>query len=225
MAHDLHDYLLDLKGYLVLKGAVDAQHVAELNEALDSEPRDLARREWWRNCQLSSDSAEVVSFETIVEAGEPFERLIDHPSWIERVRRYCGEQDSYDFEGLCLDTATAMLRRTGGFVAMHPGAGEHALRTLYHFFDQRWYCGQVNILLALTDIGPGDGATVVIPASHKENFAHPEVDEAGDGSSPPAGSASPARSRSTSTRATRCCSSTGSATAATRARTRASDGS
>src|SRR4051794_460061 len=161
----------------------------------------------------------------VVEAGEPFERLIDHPSWIERVRRYCGEQDSYDFEGLCLDTATAMLRRTGGFVAMHPGAGEHALRTLYHFFDQRWYCGQVNILLALTDIGPGDGATVVIPASHKENFAHPEVDEAGDGSSPPAGSASPARSRSTSTRATRCCSSTGSATAATRARTRASDGS
>ena len=28
--------------------------------------------------------------------------------------------------------------------------------------------------MALTDIGPGDGATMVIPASHKSNFTHPE---------------------------------------------------
>lgn len=31
----------------------------------------------------------------IVEAGEPFERLIDHPSWIALLRRFCGEESSY----------------------------------------------------------------------------------------------------------------------------------
>ena len=30
--------------------------------------------------------------------------------------------------------------------------------------------------MALTDIGPGDGATMVIPASHKSNFVHPDFD-------------------------------------------------
>src|SRR4051794_460060 len=85
MAHDLHDYLFDLKGYLVLKGAVDAQHVAELNEALDSAPRDLARREWWGNCQLSSDSAEVVSFETSRRGGRAV-RAADRSSVLDRAR-------------------------------------------------------------------------------------------------------------------------------------------
>jgi ectoine hydroxylase-related dioxygenase (phytanoyl-CoA dioxygenase family) len=36
-------------------------------------------------------------------------------------------------------------------------------------------CGQINLLIALTDIGPGDGATMVIPGSHKSNFEHPHV--------------------------------------------------
>ena len=35
--------------------------------------------------------------------------------------------------------------------------------------------GQVNVLMGRsTDIGPGDGATMVIPGSHKSNFRHPQ---------------------------------------------------
>jgi ectoine hydroxylase-related dioxygenase (phytanoyl-CoA dioxygenase family) len=33
----------------------------------------------------------------------------------------------------------------------------------------------VNILLALTDVGPGDGGTLVIPGSHKGNLCHPDI--------------------------------------------------
>jgi ectoine hydroxylase-related dioxygenase (phytanoyl-CoA dioxygenase family) len=33
--------------------------------------------------------------------------------------------------------------------------------------------GQVNILPALTDIGPGDGGTMIVPGSHKSNLPHP----------------------------------------------------
>ena len=35
--------------------------------------------------------------------------------------------------------------------------------------------GQVNSLVALSDIGPGDGATMVIPGSHKQHFQHPDL--------------------------------------------------
>jgi ectoine hydroxylase-related dioxygenase (phytanoyl-CoA dioxygenase family) len=39
----------------------------------------------------------------------------------------------------------------------------------------------VNILVALTDIGPEDGPTMVIPGSHKSNFAHPLAGDYGRG--------------------------------------------
>lgn len=53
------------------------------------------------------------------------------------------------------------------------GGQERAIRNQYGYADGRWQCGQVNILIALTDINPGDGGTRVIPGSHKGNIAHP----------------------------------------------------
>ena len=37
-------------------------------------------------------------------------------------------------------------------------------------------CGQVNALIALTNMGPGDGGTVLVPGSHKSNFEHPDLE-------------------------------------------------
>ncbi len=54
-------------------------------------------------------------------------------------------------------------------------AYQGALRGAYHYANGAFRCGQCNILLALTDIGPGDGATMVIPGSHKSNFPHPSA--------------------------------------------------
>ena len=50
-----------------------------------------------------------------------------------------------------------------------------ALRGGYHYANGVFRCGQCNIILALTDIGPGDGPTMVIPGSHKSNFPHPQA--------------------------------------------------
>jgi hypothetical protein len=77
---------------------------------------------------------------------------------------------------LFIDECFASMRRTGGAFPMHSGASEGYLRNAYRMVDGRWFCGQVNILLALTDIGPGDGGTLVIPGSHKENFPHPQIE-------------------------------------------------
>ena len=40
-----------------------------------------------------------------------------------------------------------------------------------------WNVGQINVLMALTDIGPGDGATVIVPSSHKSHLMHPFLSE------------------------------------------------
>lgn len=179
---EVDDYLFDLRGYLIIEGALDAGHLSDLNRAFDAFP-PLEWGEWHGNVQRKDDNgAAGCELQNIVEGGEPFERLIDHPAWIGHMRRYCGEEDSY-VAGLFIDECFASIRRSGGFFPVHSGGYRGALRGAYHYSNGKFRCGQVNALIALTDIGPGDGATMVIPGSHKSNFRHPGdryLDEAGN---------------------------------------------
>ncbi|MEZ0296237.1 MAG: phytanoyl-CoA dioxygenase family protein, partial [Candidatus Methylacidiphilales bacterium] len=160
------DYLFDLRGYAILRQAVDPEHLAELNGAFDKFP-DLPFKGWHGNMQrLDNNGYAGVELQNIVEGGEPFEKLIDHPSWTPRLRRYCGEQNTY-VQGLFIDECFASIRRTGGYFPIHSGGHEGIVRNQYRVVNGKFRCGQVNILLALTDIGPGDGGTVVVPCSHK----------------------------------------------------------
>jgi hypothetical protein len=170
----LDDFLFDLNGYLVLKNAAEPELIAELNQAFDNFP-PMQRGDWWGNA-MRRDYTGDTGFElhNCVEVGEPFEKLIDHPGWINYLRRYCGEQNSY-VEGLFIDECIASIRRSGGHHPVHSGGYRGALRGRYMYEHGVFRCGQCNIILALTDVGPGDGPTMVIPGSHKSNFAHPNA--------------------------------------------------
>lgn len=168
----LDDFLFDLRGYLLLENALEPELLADLNRAFDQFP-PLQYGEWWGNSQRRDYTGDTgFELHNCVEAGEPFERLIDHPSWINYVRRYCGEEHSY-VEGLFIDECIASIRRSGGHHPVHSGGYRGALRGRYLYAHGVFRCGQCNILLALTDIGPGDGPTMVVPGSHKSNFPHP----------------------------------------------------
>ena len=168
----LNDFLFDLRGFLILKNAVAPDLLNRLNRAFDEFP-PLDTGEWWGNAQRR-DYTQETGFElhNCVEAGQPFEELIDHPGWINYVRHYCGDEDSYT-QGLFIDEAIASIRRSGGHHPVHSGGYRGSTRGLYNYKDGRFRCGQCNILLALRDIGEGDGPTMVIPGSHKSNLPHP----------------------------------------------------
>jgi hypothetical protein len=171
---DTIDYLFDLRGYAILKQAIAPGHVAELNAVYDKFP-DLPYMGWWGNVQRLDNNGEAgLELQNIVEAGAPFEKLIDHPAWFERLHRYCGEKNTY-VDGLFIDECFASIRRTGGFFAIHSGGQDGIVRNQYRFVNGKFRCGQVNILMALTDIGPGDGGTLVVPGSHKTSFVPEEV--------------------------------------------------
>lgn len=161
----MDDYPFDLRCYLILRNAVDADHPNALSAVPDG-LADLGFGQWRGNVQRKDDSgAAGCELQNIVESGEPFERLIDHPSCIGYLLRYCGEQGSY-VEGLTIDECFASIRRSGGYFPAHSGGWQGALRGKYLYENGRFRCGQVNLLLALTDIDPGDGVTLVIPGSH-----------------------------------------------------------
>jgi len=172
--YDLQDYLFDLRGYIIIKNAVSQELVDRLNQAL--EPYlDLEYLNWRGNVQRFDNNGNAgIELQNIVEGGAPFEELIDHPSWRDRMLRYCGEYGSY-VEGLFIDECFASIRRSGGYFPFHTGSENGVMRGQYRFVNGFFRAGQVNMLLALTDVGPGDGGTMVIPGSHKANMIHPQV--------------------------------------------------
>jgi len=198
----------------VLKGAVDKQHLAELNAVLDEMPLDTMQPgDWWGRVHGHTYGSpghwqDGLNLQQIYEAGEPFERLLDHPSWVGKVRHFLGGEGTFDyaqgelfidenFASIRVSPQAAILRHFAPFcweflrpvltsrlcfqgpgeaIGVHSGNGPgNSMRNQSYFRNKRFYNGQLDMLLALTDIGPGDGGTMLIPASHKANFSHPFV--------------------------------------------------
>ena len=182
-ASALDDYLFDLNGYLMLRGVLTPQHVGEMNAILDNlmslEP-PLRPGEWYGCVHAHSyGGKEGANFQQIYEGGEPFERLIDYPGWIEKIKHFVGGAGTFDDHHgpLFIDENFANVRGPGEAIGLHSGGHSGTKRNQFRYRNGRFQCGQVNILMALKDIGPGDGATMIIPGSHKSNFAHPNLDK------------------------------------------------
>jgi ectoine hydroxylase-related dioxygenase (phytanoyl-CoA dioxygenase family) len=169
---ELDDFFFDLNGYLVLGQAVDGDLLARLNSEFDAFP-DLPAGGWYRGAQRRDyTDATGLELHNVVEIGGPFEDLIDHRAWIEYVRHYCGEEGTY-VQGLFIDECIASVRTAGGHHSVHSGGYCTPLRCLYRYEHGMFRCSQVNVIVALRDIGEGDGPTMVVPASHKSNLPHP----------------------------------------------------
>jgi Phytanoyl-CoA dioxygenase (PhyH) len=177
MVSDLDIYRFDLRGYLELPQALTSDEVRDLNACLDAIP-PLAPGEWYGYLHAHRyGELDGLNLQQIYEAGEPFERLIDHPSWFDRVKLFVGGEGTFDFAHgpLFIDESFANFRGPGEAIGLHSGGHTGVKRCQFRYHAGRFMCGQINLLIALTEIGPGDGATMVIPGSHKSNFMHPHV--------------------------------------------------
>ena len=178
MLTDMDRYLFDLNGYLVLREALDAEHLRELNAGIDALlPLQVGE---WRGHVHGHNYGDDDGFnlQQIYEGGEPFERLIDHPAWFEHVKHFVGGEGTFDWHHgpLFIDENFATLRGPGEAIGLHSGGHLAVKRTQYGYRNGMFHCGQIDILMALTDVGAGDGATMVIPGSHKANLEHPQAE-------------------------------------------------
>lgn len=172
---EMQDYLFDLNGFIVLKNALDPAEVAACNTSYDA---------WQTGGETKvqvSDSGrqEGLMFQQLYEGGPVWEALINHPSWFDKVVHFIGTDDPENFDrhhGLAfVDECFGTIRGPGGAQRLHSGGHVGTIRTQYRYHAGKFHCGQVNVLFALNDIGPGDGATMVIPGSHKSNLRHPQT--------------------------------------------------
>ncbi|MDE0608503.1 MAG: phytanoyl-CoA dioxygenase family protein [Anaerolineaceae bacterium] len=178
MPDAMERYLFDLNGYLVLRNAIDPEHLRALNEGIDALlPLEIGEWNGYVHGHNYGDD-DGFNLQQIYEGGEPFERLIDHPAWIEHVKHFVGGEGTFDWHHgpLFIDENFATLRGPGEAIGLHSGGHLAVKRNQYRYYNGFFRCGQINILLALTNIGPGDGSTMVIPGSHKANLEHPEAE-------------------------------------------------
>jgi hypothetical protein len=173
-----NDYLFDLNGYRVIRGALSPDQVTRINAWVDHQTREpLTPGQWLGNVEVHSyQGHDGINFQNVVEAGDVFEECIDHPSWIDDVRRYV----CTDAHGLSINECFLNVRETGGFIGIHAGGHVAGFPHVVRHHTGKWIVGQVNILMALTDVGPGDGATTVVPGSHKSHEIHPSLRAVGD---------------------------------------------
>ena len=180
MVSDLDIYLFDLRGYLLLEGALTDCEVQALNGCLDEIPA-LAPGDWYGyiHGHAYGDVTSGINYQQIYEAGAPYEKLIDHPAWFEHVKLFIGGEGTFDNHHgpVFIDECFANFRGPGEAIGLHSGGFPPIHRNQFRYRGGRFMCGQVNVLIALTDIGPGDGGTMLIPGSHKSNFKHPHYDK------------------------------------------------
>ena len=181
----MEEFQFDLNGYCVLRGAIAAAEVAEINRSLDELPR-MKLGDWFGFAHMTAGPGDV-SLQQVYELGPAFEKLIDHPAYFEKLRRFIGGNgwDNQNNDGLLtIDEAFANFRATGGGIPMHGSGGANgttknapSMKSQYRFANNTFLSGQINMALALSDIGPGDGATMLLPGSHKANLTVGDIPE------------------------------------------------
>ena len=176
---DMERYLFDLNGYIILKNALSPTELAACNATYDRYD-SVKDHETIDHVQIHNPGRqEGIMIQQLYEAGQVWEDMIDHPQWIDKVTHFIGTDDPENFDRFhgpaFIDECFGTIRGEGGAMRLHSGGHVGSIRTQYRFHAGHFHCGQVNVLMALTDIGPGDGATMVIPGSHKSNLKHPQT--------------------------------------------------
>jgi len=173
---DLDEYLFDLQGFVILRGVLTRDEVDAGNAAINTIPRSMPRGGWHGWVQREDHPEHRgISYQQVSELGGTFERMIDHPLYINYVLRFVGGHECFDSHHgpLFIDEHFFTIRGPGEAIPLHAGGHDICKRMAFRYHNGRFQCGQINVLFAFTDIGPGDGATMVIPGSHKSNIVHP----------------------------------------------------
>ena len=168
MIAPLEEYLFDLRGYTVVPQALDRDHIGAINAWIDALP-PLKTGQWLGNVYTQSyGGIDGINLQDIIEGGEIFERLIDHPAWMAYVRHYLGMSTKPYIYEIFIN-----VREEGGYIGAHSGGNyvDHYPRSGRK--NGQWVVFMTSLLVPLNDVGPGDGATAVIPGSHKSDIQHP----------------------------------------------------
>ena len=150
-------FLFDMRGYLVIEDALNAQQLAELNRLMDEQ-----------NLAPPGDDTMGARFGGFLEWGRIYCDLLDHDLIMPYLRTILGDGFRLDhYYGIYMRAGTEQLRLHGGSTPYDPPE-------FFHVRDGQIYCGLTVVAWNLTDTGPAAGGFCALPGSHKSNYPCPD---------------------------------------------------
>ena len=179
-------YSFDLNGYLVIRGAFDADMVARANAAIDAHTETLHERRgqlrtsglYGRESSALAGDGATGRFDMGGMLGwaaphrEPFRELLCHPHVAGALNELVGV-------GYRLDHSPLMIAQERGSEGhtLHGGAvteaGEPAWALAYDYRNGQIRNQLLTVCMQLADAPAGAGGFCVVPGSHKSNFSVP----------------------------------------------------
>jgi ectoine hydroxylase-related dioxygenase (phytanoyl-CoA dioxygenase family) len=176
-------YLFDLNGYIVIRNVFNKAEVLAANKVIDRHAGEAqertkgALRNTMPNTPLAGDGVGGrQDLGGVLEWGAEstfFRSVLDHPMLVPYFNTLLGPGYRMDH----MPFAILQNRGSEGF-SLHGGTvdcvtGEYNPHISYNCVNGRMHCHLLAVSVALADARPGDGGYVVVPGSHKANFAAP----------------------------------------------------
>jgi hypothetical protein len=161
-------FYLDAFGYVVIPNTLTSDEVGTLREALQKLKRDLQAlndpNARIRGARLRQGGAHRSYLTCLVEADPAITAYCTHPRLLGMSEELIGGEARIVEVGGIINSRDPNTYKERPDYGLHRGTdikfGSHIQNGLYH-------CNFVKTLTNLTDLGPEDGGTVVIPGSHK----------------------------------------------------------
>ena len=165
MLTEAQRFLFDLQGFLVLPDALSPDEVKTYRDAIYdlARPRGLAADQWDTDRDEPTQGFRVPR---PIERDPRFLDFVDHPVTMPLVRELVGH------ELILIDNEVELSPGSNSPAAWHRGAPPAG----YYFDGARFHCTMVKCIWYLTDVGPGDAPTRIVPGSHKSRNDPPGMD-------------------------------------------------
>ena len=164
-------YFFDLRGYLIVRGALSEEEINACNNAIDHYADEIKTRSV-ADGGLARGSKTLTGQEGRRELTgmlgwpapyrEPFRNLLVHPVAVSRLNEFSGK-------GFRLDHGPLLISAHRGAEGhqLH-GAGEpFSQGNWYHQQNGKIYCRGITVAWQLKDVNEGEGGFACVPGSHK----------------------------------------------------------
>ncbi len=179
------EYLFDLCGYIVIRGVMTPEDVAEANAAVDRHQYELrdntqhakgtafAKQRGEAELAVAAprrkDLRHMLGWEPADRA--PFVKMLAHASLAPYLNVICGR-------GYRMDHAPTLITQEKGSPSgnLHGSSGPGFDPNQYYLWKNgQMHNGLVVVAWQLVDCNPGDGGLAVVPGSHKGNVSAPQL--------------------------------------------------
>ena len=180
--NDREKFLFDLRGYLVVKGALTSDQVEDLSERLESHRQDRTQQHFGSDRTfLNRTTGDVWSAPSLLEWGGTYIDLIDLPSTAPYLEALLGSGYRLDHDYINVVSEHTKKRSLylhgggqGAGGAMDIVGSSDGGQCFYRYNNGRFFNGLVAVAYELNDVSTESGGFACVPGSHKMNFPLPK---------------------------------------------------